>query len=145
MNPNIQIVVGYLIIGVCAVVGFMGGVIVKQGYDKKKEQNVSRNIVIKKESQLERTSENYDKESKIAKVKISRFIDDANIWLQDRIEQNKQETDKLIGQFNSRGTIHSGMHVAAHIDRVNSLIRLINNYIKAVSYTHLTLPTIYSV
>ncbi len=133
MNPNLQMLLGYIIIGICAIFGFMGGIMVKQGYDKKKEQVLPKtNIVAKKEpaAQSAQIDQNKQNAIKIAEIKINRLIDDANAWVQERIEQNRPETDKLIAQFNARGVIHSGMHVAAHIDRVNLLLKNINDYIK---------------
>ncbi len=132
MSPNVQIVVGYIIVGICAVIGTMGGIMVKQGYERRNEATAIKSVVTQKETLVEKGLEKVDKQNniKIAKVKINRIIDDANAWLQEKIEQNRPEMDKLIAQFNARGVVHSGMHIAAHIDRLNSLIKTINDYIK---------------
>jgi len=132
MSPNVQIAVGYIIVGICAVIGTMGGIMVKQGYERRNEATAIKSVATQKETLVEKGLEKVDKQNniKIAKVKINRIIDDANAWLQEKIEQNRPEIDKLIAQFNARGVVHSGMHIAAHIDRLNSLIKIINDYIK---------------
>ncbi len=134
MSPNVQILVGYVIVGVCAVIGTMGGIMVKQGYERRNEAMAIKSVVTEKETLtlVENGLKKADKQNniKIAKVKINRIIDDAKAWLQEKIEQNRPETDKLIAQFNARGVVHSGMHIAAHIDRLSSLIKTINDYIK---------------
>lgn len=67
---------------------------------------------------------------KIAKVQISRIIEDATSWLEGRIKQNMPDIEKIKNNFNSRNIPYSGMHITAHINRVNSLINSVNGYIK---------------
>lgn len=129
MSPNVQIITGYIVIGICAVIGFMGGLMVKNGYEKKKEQSITSQTVAPQLAPESQISEKETKQ-KIAKIQINRIIEDAVPWLNERIEQNKAETEKITSGFNSRGTLNSGMHIGAQIKRVNIFIKSINDFIK---------------
>jgi len=132
MSPNVQIITGYTIIGICAVVGFMGGLMVRNGYEKKKEQSIISRTVVPQLAPESQTSEKEAKQ-KFAKIQINRIIEDAVPWIDERIEQNKAETEKITSGFNSRGTLYSGMHIGAQIKRVNIFIKSINDFIKEMN------------
>ncbi len=58
--------------------------------------------------------------------------------------QMQQEVDDYIGQFKA-GYFSPLANLARMTEEVGELAREINHYYGAVSYTHLTLPTICSV
>lgn len=70
---------------------------------------------------------------KIARIQINRIIEDADSWLKEKNEQNIAELEKIKNNFNSRNIAYSGMHITAHINRVNNLFKSINNYIKEMN------------
>lgn len=70
---------------------------------------------------------------KIAKVQINRITEDASSWLEERIKQSMSEIEKIKNNFNSRNIPYSGMHISAHINRVNSFINSVNEYIKEMN------------
>jgi len=132
MSPNFQIVLGYILAAICATGTLAAGIMVKNGYDRKREQSSINQSVVPRPVPESQTSERENKQ-KIAKIQINRIVEDAIPWLEDKIEQNKAETEKITSNFNSRGVLHSGMHIAAHMKRVNSFIKSINDYIKEMN------------
>lgn len=131
MTPTSQIVVGYIIIGACAVFGAMGGLMVKKGYERKETPpSVSQP---EKSSQPEPSTtrkEDKQNEGRIVKIKINRVIEDANSWLREKREQNRTEIDKIKADVSRRNVYESGAHIALQIRRVNNFIKAINEYIK---------------
>ena len=133
MSPNIQISIGCVIIAACAVIGFMGGIMVKSGYDRKNEPLIVQENQSPPALQAERLSEeNLQGETKIAKVKTNRILEDAKNWLEERIKQNYSESERIISEFNRRNTLHGGSHVSVHITRVYEFIKSLRIYIKEV-------------
>jgi len=128
MSPNFQIVFGYILVAVCAIGTLGAGIMVKNGYDRKREQSISRTVV----TQQPPESKASEKESKqkLAKIHINRIIEDTASWLDETIEQNKIETNRISNDFNSRGMFNSGPHISVQIKRVNNFIKSVNDYIK---------------
>ena len=52
----------------------------------------------------------------IAKLKIKRVFENFESALENIADNFPKESDALAGQFNSRGTLHSGMHIKAQMD-----------------------------
>lgn len=132
MSPNFQIVFGYILVAFCAIGTLVAGIMVKNGYDRKREQSIMSQPITTQAVPESKISEKENKQ-KIAKIQINRIIEDAGPWLEDHIKQNKEETDRIANLFNKHGTVNSGGHIAKQIDRTNNFIRLTNYYIKEMS------------
>ncbi|MDP3142948.1 MAG: hypothetical protein Q8N14_03250 [Candidatus Omnitrophota bacterium] len=129
MNPNVQIIIGYILTALCAIGALASGIMVKNGYDRKREQPIVSQPVAP-QAVLESQSLEKENKQKIAKIQINRITEDVAPWLDDKIEQNKAETNKITNDFNMRGAFHSGSHISMQIKRVNGFIKLVNDYIK---------------
>jgi predicted metal-dependent hydrolase len=123
MSPNIQILIGIILIASCAVGAFFGSLMVKSGIDKKREQFTINQSP--KDSPMESESN-----IKAVKVKIKRILEDANSWLEKAIEQNETQTNKIKSTFNKSGVFHGGRHILAHINRINNFVNLVNDNVK---------------
>ncbi|MBU0759418.1 MAG: hypothetical protein KKC66_01645 [Candidatus Omnitrophica bacterium] len=119
-----QIIIGILLVAFCAVGAIFGSMMIKNGMQRIKEQPLAY--------QDSHPQQKIQNNTKIARVKIKRIIEDANSWLKKEIEKDKEEKEKIISGFNQRGTLYSGMHVAEHMKRVDNFIKSCNDYIEKI-------------
>ncbi|MCX5708500.1 MAG: hypothetical protein NTY14_05970 [Candidatus Omnitrophica bacterium] len=99
------------------------------GYSAKfsKREN---NVAPIKEDKATPIKEVNQKSGEVIKVEVNKILEDANAWLQERIISNSREKGRLTIDFNKRGALRSEDHLITHIDRVNTCLESVDEYIK---------------